>query len=55
MRRELQMYLSSTSNTQGQDLAGPLFSWARGFLVGFLLSAAIVADMLGYGWNAFAL
>jgi hypothetical protein len=40
---------------QGHDVAGPLFSWARGFLVGSLLSAAVVADMLGYGWNAFAL
>jgi hypothetical protein len=39
---------------QGHDLAGPIFSWARGFLVGSLLSAAIVADILGYGWNAFA-
>jgi hypothetical protein len=37
---------------QGQDVAGPIFSWARGFLVGALLSAGIVADMLGYGWNA---
>jgi hypothetical protein len=40
---------------QGQDLAGPLFSWARGFLVGSLVAAGILADMLGNGWNAFAL
>ena len=34
---------------------GPTFYWARGFLVGALLSAATVADMLGSGLNAFRL
>jgi hypothetical protein len=34
---------------------GPTFYWARGFLVGSLLSAATVADMLGSGLNAFRL
>jgi hypothetical protein len=41
--------------SKGQDVAGPIFSWARGFLVGSLLTAGIVADMLGYSLNAFAL
>ena len=34
---------------------GPTFYWARGFLVGALLSADTVADMLGSGLNAFRL
>jgi hypothetical protein len=34
---------------------GPTFYRARGFLVGALLSAATVADMLGSGLNAFRL
>jgi hypothetical protein len=34
---------------------GPGFYWARGFIVGALLSAATVTDMLGFGWYAFRL
>jgi hypothetical protein len=34
---------------------GPTFYWARGFLVGAILSAATAADMLGSGWNALRL
>jgi hypothetical protein len=40
---------------KGQDEAGPIFSWARGFLVGSLVAAGIVADMLGHSLNAFPL
>jgi hypothetical protein len=31
---------------------GPTFYWGRGFIVGALLTAATIADKLGYGWNA---
>ena len=34
---------------------GPAFYWARGFLLGALLSTATIAHMLGLGWNAFRL
>jgi hypothetical protein len=34
---------------------GPPFYWGRGFIVGFVLFAATVADVLGFGWNAFRL
>jgi hypothetical protein len=37
----------------GYDWAGPILSWARGFLLGAMLTAATMADVLGYGWNAF--
>jgi hypothetical protein len=36
----------------GYDWAGPILSWSRGFIVGALLSAGTVADLLGYDWNA---
>jgi hypothetical protein len=39
----------------GYDGAGPILSWARGLLLGAMLTAATAADMLGYGWNAFPL
>jgi hypothetical protein len=32
---------------------GPTFYRGRGFIVGAMLTAATVADMLGHGWNAF--
>jgi hypothetical protein len=34
---------------------GPSFYWGRGFIVGALLSAATLVDMLGFGWTAFRL
>jgi hypothetical protein len=34
---------------------GPIFYRGRGFIVGGMLTAATVADMLGLGWNAFPL
>jgi hypothetical protein len=37
----------------GYDEAGPVLSWTRGFLLGGILTSATIADMLGYGWNAF--
>jgi hypothetical protein len=37
----------------GYDAAGPIVAWARGFLLGALLTAATLADALGHGWNAF--
>jgi len=37
----------------GFDWAGPILAWARGFLLGALLTAATLADTLGHGWNAF--
>jgi hypothetical protein len=37
----------------GYDSAGPVLAWARGLLLGAMLTAATVADMLGHGWNAF--
>jgi hypothetical protein len=40
-------------DTDELEQQGPTFYWARSFLVGALLTAATVADMLGHGWNAF--
>jgi hypothetical protein len=40
-------------NADDQEQHVPTFYWGRGFIVGALLSAATVADMLGSGWNAF--
>jgi hypothetical protein len=42
-------------NVDDREQHGPTFYWGRGFIVGALLSAATVADMLGYGWIAFRL
>jgi hypothetical protein len=37
----------------GYDSARPILSWARGLLLGAMLSGATMADMLGSRWNAF--
>jgi hypothetical protein len=42
-------------NVDDQEQHGPTFYWGRGFIVGALLSAATLADILGSGWTAFRL
>jgi hypothetical protein len=47
--------VGSLQDSDDPEQHGPTFYWARGFLIGVLLSAATVADLLGSGLNAFRL